>query len=61
MCRIPTEARESFLSWKQSAQVRAIVLVIDNEPGDLMAIADETHAVKSLDADETAVGRVLSI
>ena len=29
--------------------------------GDLAAVADEVHSVRSLDVDESAVGRVLSI
>ncbi|MFO0802720.1 MAG: hypothetical protein U0791_06300 [Gemmataceae bacterium] len=61
ICQIPAEIRERFCAWKQSAQVRAIALVIDNPPGDLAAVADEVHSVGSLDADESAVGRVLSI
>jgi uncharacterized protein with von Willebrand factor type A (vWA) domain len=61
ICTIPTEIRERFCAWKQSAQVRAIALVIDNPSGDLGAVADEVHSVRSLDADESAVGRVLSI
>ena len=61
ICQIPSEIRERFCAWKQSAQVRAIALVIDNPSGDLAAVADEVHSVRSLDADESAVGRVLSI
>ena len=61
ICKIPSEIRERFCAWKQSAQVRAIALVIDNPSGDLAAVADEVHSVRSLDADESAVGRVLSI
>jgi uncharacterized protein with von Willebrand factor type A (vWA) domain len=61
ICQIPTEIRERFCAWKQSAQVRAIALVIDNPSGDLAAVADEVHSVRSLDAAESAVGRVLSI
>ena len=61
ICAIPSEIRERFCAWKQSTQVRAIALVIDNPPGDLTAVADEVHSVRSLDADESAVGRVLSI
>jgi len=61
ICSIPSEIRERFSAWKQSVQVRAIALVIDNPSGDLAAVADEVHSVRSLDADESAVGRVLSI
>lgn len=61
LCVIPADIRERFQAWKQSAQVRVIALVIDNPPGDLAAVADEVHSVRSLDADESAVGRVLSL
>ena len=61
ICQIPTEIREQFCAWKRSAQVRAIALVIDNSPGDLALVSDEVHSVRSLDAGESAVGRVLSI
>ena len=61
ICQIPAEVRERFCAWKRSAQIRAIALVIDNPHGDLAAVADEVHSVRSLDADESAVGRVLSI
>ena len=61
ICAIPSEIRERFCAWKMSAHVRAIALVIDNPSGDLTAVADEVHSVRSLDADESAVGRVLSI
>ena len=61
ICHIPTEISERFRVWKQSVQGRAIALVIDNPHGDLTAVADEVHSVRSLDADESAVGRVLSI
>lgn len=60
-CSIPEDVRQSFLAWKSSAQVRAIALVVDNPPGDLEFVSDEVHSVRSLDADESAVGRVLSI
>src|SRR5262249_14860190 len=61
ICRIPAQIRDRFCAWKLAAQVRAIALVMDSEPGDLSAVADEVHVVKSLDVDEDAVGRVLSI
>lgn len=61
ICAIPTEIRERFCAWKQSAQAKAIAIVIDNPHGDLTMVADEVHSVRSLDADESAVARVLSI
>ena len=59
--RIPDELREEFVDWKKSARVRVISLVLDNPPGDLVAVSDEVHTVQSLDPDGDAVGRVLSI
>ncbi|HEY2911349.1 MAG TPA: hypothetical protein VGI99_13955 [Gemmataceae bacterium] len=61
IARIPEELRTQFIAWKRSVQARLISLVIDNEPGDLAAISDETHTVRSLAVDEDAVGRVLSV
>jgi uncharacterized protein with von Willebrand factor type A (vWA) domain len=61
ICQVPAEVRERFNAWKKSAQVRVIALVIDNPSGDLVLVSDEVHPVRSLDADESAVGRVLSI
>ena len=46
ICKIPSEIRERFCAWKQSTQVRAIALVIDNPSGDLAAVADEVHSVR---------------
>jgi uncharacterized protein with von Willebrand factor type A (vWA) domain len=60
-CRIPTDLQKPFLDWKTAARARVITLVLDNPPGDLDAICDEAHTVASLDSDEDAVGRVLSL
>ncbi len=59
ICRIPTEIAESFRAWKLRARVRVIALVIENEPGDLAALCEETHIVRSLNPDGAAVGRIL--
>ena len=61
IARIPSPVAESFLAWKASVHARLISLVIDNEPGDLAAISDETHTVRSLSVEEDGVGRVLSV
>jgi uncharacterized protein with von Willebrand factor type A (vWA) domain len=61
LCQIPAPVSDSFCAWKRSAQVRAIALVIDSPPGDLARVADDVHCVRSLDADASAVGRVLSL
>jgi uncharacterized protein with von Willebrand factor type A (vWA) domain len=58
---VPAEVRDRFLDWKRASRVRAITLVIDSPPGDLTAVADEVHLVASLEADDAAIGRVLSI
>src|SRR3954451_9404198 len=61
ICRIPAEIRASFSDWKHLVKARLITLVIDNSPGDLKAISDEVHEVPSLDVEESAVDRVLSL
>lgn len=61
LCQIPSPVRESFLAWKRAARVRVMALVLDHPAGDLAAVADEVHSVRSLDADEDAVGRVLAL
>lgn len=59
--RIPADLRDRFLSWKQQTCVRVVALVVDNPPGDLAAVSDEVHSVRSLDPAGDAVGRVLSL
>ena len=59
--RIPADLRDRFLAWKQAAKARVVALVIDNPPGDLAAVSDEVHSVRSLDPAGDAVGRVLSL
>src|SRR4051794_24526117 len=61
VCHIPAEVRAAFVAWKRSAKARLITLVIQNEPGDLEAISDEVHVVPSLDVEESAVERILSL
>jgi uncharacterized protein with von Willebrand factor type A (vWA) domain len=60
-CRLPTDVRDTFLAWKAAARARLVTLVIDSSPGDLAAISDEVHAVRSLTPDSDAVGRALSL
>jgi uncharacterized protein with von Willebrand factor type A (vWA) domain len=61
ICRVPAAARDEFLAWKRHARARVIALVVGGEPGDLEALSDETHLVRSLDVTEAAVERVLSV
>lgn len=60
-CRIPAGVREAFLAWKRAARARLVTLVVDDLPGDLAAVSDEVHAVRSLAPDADGVGRVLSL
>jgi uncharacterized protein with von Willebrand factor type A (vWA) domain len=60
-CRIPSDVRDSFNAWKLGVQARLISLVIGSSPGDLATVSDEVYEVASLGADESAVGRVLSV
>ena len=61
VAQIPQSAREAFIAWKNEVRARLISLVIDHPPGDLAAISDEVHSVRSLAVDEEAIGRVLSV
>ena len=60
-CRIPGEVRDRFVAWKKAARVRVTSLVLNNPPGDLAAVSDEVHSVRSLDPTGDPVGRVLSL
>ena len=60
-CRIPGELRDRFLAWKQATGVRVTSLTLNSPPGDLVAVSDEVHSVRSLDPTDDAVGRVLSL
>jgi uncharacterized protein with von Willebrand factor type A (vWA) domain len=60
-CRLGADLQYRFLDWKRTARARLVTLVIDNTPGDLAAVSDEVHAVRSLAPDSDAVGRVLSL
>jgi uncharacterized protein with von Willebrand factor type A (vWA) domain len=59
--RLPADVRDRFLAWKTSVQARLVTLVIGGEPGDLAAISDECHSVRSLDVAEEGVGRAVAI
>ncbi len=59
--RIPADLRDRFVTWKKAAKARVVALVIDNPAGDLAAVSDEVHSVRSLDPAGAAVGRVLSL
>jgi uncharacterized protein with von Willebrand factor type A (vWA) domain len=61
ICHVPDGASKTFLAWKASVRARLVSLVIDSEPGDLEALSDECHSVRSLAVTEDAVGRVLAL
>ena len=60
-CRLPAELQNHFCSWKRSVRARLITLVLDHDAGDLTAISDEVHFVRTLAPDADAVGRVLAL
>jgi uncharacterized protein with von Willebrand factor type A (vWA) domain len=61
ICSIPLELQQKFLAWKKSISARIISLVLAETAGDLAALSDEVHLVKSLEVTEPALGSVLSI
>jgi uncharacterized protein with von Willebrand factor type A (vWA) domain len=60
-CTIPAPVRDAFVEWKSSVQARLLTLVLGGAAGDLDAISDEVHLVRTLGVDEGAVERVLSL
>ncbi len=60
-CRLPAELQKHFCDWKRSVRARLITLVLDHDAGDLTAVSDEVHFVRTLDPEADAVGRVLSL
>ena len=52
---------DRFNAWKKDVRARVISLILESRPGDLAAISDECHLVRTLDAGEVAIGRVLAI
>jgi uncharacterized protein with von Willebrand factor type A (vWA) domain len=60
-CRLPAELQNHFCGWKRAVQARLITLVLDHDAGDLTAISDEVHLVRTLEPEADAVGRVLSL
>jgi len=58
---IPRESQNRFRDWKTSAKARLVSLVLADAAGDLALVSDEVYLVRSLDADEAAVGRLLSL
>jgi uncharacterized protein with von Willebrand factor type A (vWA) domain len=58
---IPATLRDQFNHWKRSVPTRVIALVLSTGAGDLAALSDEVHLVRTLDPDGEAVGRVLSL
>ncbi len=60
-CSIPAAVRAAFLAWKRSARAWLISFVVGGDAGDLTAVSDEVHLVRTLDPGGEAVGRVLSM
>jgi uncharacterized protein with von Willebrand factor type A (vWA) domain len=60
-CRVPEPVRDAFQAWKRSVKARLVTLVIGDDAGDLHALSDETHLVRSLGVGEEGVAQILSI
>jgi uncharacterized protein with von Willebrand factor type A (vWA) domain len=59
--RVPAVVKDNFLRWKAQVKARMISLIINGRAGDLLAVSDEVHEVRSLAVDESAIERVLSL
>jgi uncharacterized protein with von Willebrand factor type A (vWA) domain len=59
---VPSDVRDNFIAWKQREKARMTTLAIGTESrGSLEGVSDEVFCVPSLDVNETAVQKVLSI
>ena len=61
ICSLPAALVERFNAWKKDVRARVISLILESRPGDLANVSDECHEVRTLEADEVAIGRVLAI
>ena len=61
ICRLPAALVERFNAWKKDVRARVISLILESRPGDLANVSDECHLVRTLDAGEMGIGRVLAI
>jgi uncharacterized protein with von Willebrand factor type A (vWA) domain len=61
ICRLPSALVDRFDGWKRGARARVISLIVGDEPGDLRKVSDECHVIQSINTEEAAIGRVLSI
>ena len=61
ICSLPAAMVDRLNTWKKDVRARVISLILESQPGDLAAVSDECHMVRTLDAGEVAIGRVLAI
>jgi len=61
ICKLPAALVAKFNAWKLAVRARVLSLILESRPGDLAAVSDECHQVRTLDAGEVAIGRVLSM
>ena len=61
ICSLPGPMVDRFVAWKREAKARVIALVLNNPPGDLVRVADECNTIADINAEELAIGRVLSL
>lgn len=59
--RVSPALRESFNAWKKQEQVRCISLVLEESPGELEAVSEEVHLVRTIDTEDSGIERCLSI
>lgn len=58
---VPDKVQRDFRAWKEREQVKLVTLVLDSPPGDMAAVSDRVHQVKSLSLEEEAVAEALTI
>lgn len=61
LCHAPPTLVDAFNAWRKAQQVRCISLVINQPPGDLARVSDETYTIRTLGADEEAIERCLGL
>jgi uncharacterized protein with von Willebrand factor type A (vWA) domain len=59
--RVPDNMATNFNSWKQREKVKCISLILAADAGGLKTVSDEVHLISSINVDDEAIGRCLSI
>lgn len=61
ICHIPERMITDFNKWKETNKVRLISMILEDQPGDLAKVSDETHLVSKLTINDAAVQRCLEL